>query len=248
VQSAPGKGCTFRLEIPVNPLAGVASPAGRTDVPVLPMPPEIAACRALVVDDIADNREVLVQLLQSAGFEVRAVAGAREALDLCPAWEPRLVLMDTRMPEMNGYDAIRQLRSGLAGARIKIISVSAAAFEEDRLAALAAGADDFVAKPFRDLELLDKIRILLGGQPVLRPADGGTAGRYPPIAPLSTEAVRRLPDDLRRQLHTAVVVADFDQVMLLIERVKEHDPQVAQGLADLAGQFDAENLLRWLTP
>ena len=246
VQSAPGKGCTFRLEIPVNPLAGVASPAGRTDVPVLPMPPEIAACRALVVDDIADNREVLVQLLQSAGFEVRAVAGAREALDLCPAWEPRLVLMDTRMPEMNGYDAIRQLRSGLAGARIKIISVSAAAFEEDRLAALAAGADDFVAKPFRDLELLDKIRILLGGQPVLRPADGGPAGRYPPIAPLSTEAVRRLPDDLRRQLHTAVVVADFDQVMLLIERVKEHDSHVAQGLADLAGQFDAENLLRLL--
>lgn len=246
VQSEPGKGCTFRLEIPVNPLAGVASPAGRTDVPVLPMPPEIAACRALVVDDIADNREVLVHLLQSAGFEVRAVANAREALELCAGWEPRLILMDTRMPEMNGYDAIRQLRSGPAGERIKIISVSAAAFAEDRLAALAAGADDFVAKPFRDLELLEKIRTLLGGQPVIRPADGGVESHHPPIAHLSADAVRRLPDDLRRQLHTAVVVADFDQVMLLIERVKEHDSHVAQGLADLAGQFDAENLLRLL--
>ena len=248
VQSEPGKGCTFRLEIPVNPLAGVASPAGRTDVPVLPMPPEIADCRVLVVDDIADNREVLVHLLQSAGFEVRAVATAREALELCASWEPRLLLMDTRMPEMNGYDAIRQLRGGPAGAGVKIISVSAAAFEEDRQAALAAGADDFVAKPFRDLELLDKIRILLGGQPATWPAEGGAEGHHPALGQLNAETVRLLPDELRRQLHTAVVVADFDQVTLLIERVKEHHPQVAQGLADLASQFDAENLLRLLGP
>ena len=246
VASEAGKGCTFRLEIPVNPLAGVALPAGQSDWPGLPRPAEMAACRVLVVDDIADNREVLVQLLQSAGFEVRAVTGGRDAFELCAEWEPRLILMDTRMPEMNGYEAIRQIRSGPAGARVKIISVSAAAFEEDQVAALAAGADEFVAKPFRDLELLEKIRILLGGQPGLRSGDGGAEGRHPLIAHLNAEAVGRLPDELRRQLHTAVVVADFDQVMLLIERVKEHDPQAAQGLADLAGQFDAENLLRLL--
>ena len=243
VQSEAGQGCTFCLEMPVNPLAGVSSPGGRNDLPSLPLCPEVAGSRALVVDDIADNRELLVQLLQSAGFEVRAVAAAREALDLCAEWEPRLILMDTRMPEMSGYEAIRQLRAGPAGARIKIISVSAAAFVEDRQEALAAGADDFVAKPFRDLELLEKIRILLGGQPFV----GGAAGNRPVPDHLNAGAVRRLPEELRRQLQTAVVVADFDQVNALIEQARSLDPEIARGLADLAGQYDAEHLLRLLT-
>jgi len=238
VRSEPDQGTVFHLELPVVPLAAlVPAPVGDTPSPPAgPVAP--ASRRALVVDDLLDNRNLLVCLLETAGFEVRAVDSASECLALCRHWEPHLILMDTRMPEMDGHEAIRQLRAGPAGGHVKIISVSAAAFEEDRLAALTAGADDFVSKPFREAELLDKIHTLLGS------TVSAVAGPLP--ARLMAESVARLPGELRRQLHTAVASGDFDQAAELISTISE--PPVARELAKLAGDFDAETLLRLLDP
>jgi len=234
VRSEPDQGSVFRLEMPVVPLTDPApASVGET-----PLPPTTAPRHALVVDDLADNRELLVCLLKTAGFEVRAAESACECLELCRHWEPRLILMDTRMPEMDGHEAIRRLRASPVGGRVKIISVSAAAFEEDRLAALEAGADDFISKPYREAELLGKIHTLLE-----QPAPSNS---IPPPARLTAEMVARLPTELRQQLYLAVVSGDFDQASAIIASLPE--PLVAQGLAKLAGDFDAETLLQLLGP
>ncbi len=80
-----------------------------------------------------------------------------EALEAYQTWHPDLILMDNRMPVMNGTEATLQIRATEQGKALPIIAVTASAFEEDRQKILAQGASDFIRKPLRDQELLDKI-------------------------------------------------------------------------------------------
>ena len=237
VDSHPGRGSVFRLAVPVHAAHGQAAGPDDRQLPRLPAAPGDVPWRALVVDDILDNREMLQQLLQHVGFEVRAVASGAAALELAATWPPRLILMDAHMPEMDGCETIRRLKAGPAPVACKIIMVSASAFEGDRQAALAAGADDFVAKPYRDLELVETIRIQLGLQPA------------PPAAapvPVSAEDIGRLPAESRLALRTAVVEADYDRVNQLLKKLQLTEPAIAQKLAGLVQQFDADRLLQLL--
>ena len=244
-QSEPGRGSVFRLELPVVLLKGSVPAPGLKAVACCRIPPEAVACRLLVVDDLADNREVLQQLLVAVGFEVRAAGSGAEALAVCPEWRPQLILMDALMPEMNGYETIGRLRETPDGAAAKIIVVSAAAFAEDRRVALAAGADDFIAKPFRDSEILERICRHLGLN-CTPPAPAGEECPPVPAVHLTPELMRQLPDELREQLRSAVVMADFDRVFQLLDQVQKLNPELARGLGDLVSEFDAENLLRLL--
>lgn len=246
VQSEPGAGSVFRLEVPVKASVLSAVALGGEEIPVLRRTPETPGYRVLIVDDLADNREVLGQMLQTVGFEVQSAANGWEALRLAFAWQPQLILMDARMPEMDGFETIRCLRARRTGPQPSIIMVSAAAFEEDRRAALAVGADDFVAKPFRDVELLEKIRSQLGCQYSGRLEAPGQEGELKAAVNLSPESLSHLPAELRQALRAALVVGDFDSVLPLLEQAKELDAGVALALAALASQYDAREMLRLL--
>ena len=118
----------------------------------------------LVVDDKEDNREFLAQLLNPAGFDIRQAVNGEDALKQFKAWLPQLILMDLRMPVMDGYEAIRRIRTGAGGKKVKIIAVTASIFGEINSEALGAGADALILKPFREAELFEKMRILLGAE------------------------------------------------------------------------------------
>lgn len=103
--------------------------------------------RILVVDDGADGRHLLRSLLAPAGFEVHEASDGVEALDAIARLCPALVLMDWRMPVLDGLAATRRLRADPSLPQPRVIMVSGSVFEEGRQQALAAGADDFLRKP-----------------------------------------------------------------------------------------------------
>lgn len=117
--------------------------------------------RILVVDDVAINREVIVQMLEKLGYVASSVASGKEALQALELRPFDVVFMDIQMPGMDGYEATAHIRKS-TNARIKetvIIALTANALEGDEAKCLAAGMDDYLAKPIKKAMLEKKLRI-----------------------------------------------------------------------------------------
>jgi two-component system KDP operon response regulator KdpE len=112
----------------------------------------------LVVDDEAQIRRALHSILSTRGYQVLSASDGAEGLDLAIEHNPNLTVLDLAMPGMSGLDVCRELRTWYA-APILVLSVRGA--DADKIAALDAGADDFVTKPFSAGELLARVRALL---------------------------------------------------------------------------------------
>lgn len=116
--------------------------------------------RVLVAEDNATGREVLRQLLNIEGIELTFVEDGAQAVDIALRHDFDLILMDLRMPVLNGYDAIRAIRATetrVGRPRTPIVVVSAATSIEDVTACTEAGADAHLAKPIRSTELLKAV-------------------------------------------------------------------------------------------
>ena len=120
--------------------------------------------RILVVDDNDMNRDVLTRRLARRGFEVVSATDARQALEAARAHRPDLILMDMRLPDMDGGEATRSLKSQDGTRMIPVIALTAYAMDGDRESALQAGCDDYETKPVELDRLLGKIQGLLARQ------------------------------------------------------------------------------------
>jgi PAS domain S-box-containing protein len=213
VESTHGQGSTFVVTVPLGsaPLAddrGVApaAPARPPDssfvaapyvaeaarwLPELvrsgsgqgPEPGTVGRPRVLVADDNADMRQYLVRLLGKA-YEVEPVADGRAALAAAQARPPDLVLADVMMPELDGLGLLRELRAAPQTKPVPVVLLSARAGEESRVEGLAAGADDYLVKPFSARELLARV------------------GTHLEMARVRREAARR-EDELRAEARQA---------------------------------------------
>src|ERR1700729_742467 len=115
--------------------------------------------RLLVVDDEETILELLSGSLRLAGFEVATAANGMEALRVAAASRPDLVLLDVMMPNGDGFEGVRRMRSH--GPDVPVIFLSARDGVRERVAGLALGADDYVTKPFSLDEVLERIRAVL---------------------------------------------------------------------------------------
>ena len=115
----------------------------------------------LVVEDDPDARKVLSLILKLDGFEVSTVSGGREAIDSIRAAAPDLVLLDVMMPDLDGYEVCRSIRSEPATRLIPIVMLSGKADRESVVRGLAAGANEFLAKPIKPSSLTKQLRAAL---------------------------------------------------------------------------------------
>jgi two-component system cell cycle response regulator DivK len=115
----------------------------------------------LVVEDQEDNRRIIRDLLSSVNLEVIEAMTGEEGVALAQSRLPDLILMDIQMPVLDGYEATRRIKADARLQHIPIIVVTSYALSGDEAKARAAGADDYVAKPFAPRELLAKIREFL---------------------------------------------------------------------------------------
>ena len=119
------------------------------------------AATVLVVDDDRTNILVLVSQLKSEGYRTMTAGNGQEALDVVARELPDLILLDVMMPGMDGFETASRLKADPRSRNVPIIMVTAVADRESRLAALAAGAEEFVTKPVERIELLIRVRNLL---------------------------------------------------------------------------------------
>jgi adenylate cyclase len=114
----------------------------------------------LVVDDVPQNVRLLEAILTPRGYRVAAAQSGREALAMVAAEPSDLVLLDILMPEMDGYEVCRALRAQPQTSFLPVVMITASGAQE-KIAAIEAGADDFIAKPFEQAELLARVKSLL---------------------------------------------------------------------------------------
>jgi len=121
----------------------------------------MSARRILVVEDETAIRDMLVFNLGRAGYEVLGAGTAREARSAIANRQPDVILMDWMLPDVSGLELTRQLKREPATREIPVIMVTARGQEDDRVAGLEGGADDYITKPFSARELQARIRALL---------------------------------------------------------------------------------------
>jgi CheY-like chemotaxis protein len=117
----------------------------------------------LIVDDARDNREPYVEYLQSQGFRTREAETGRGALEQARRYNPDVILLDMRLPDLAGVEVTRRLRA-TGFARARIIALTACVFQRDVAAAIESGCDAFLAKPCLPDAVVAEIRRLLGTQ------------------------------------------------------------------------------------
>jgi signal transduction histidine kinase len=158
----PRKGSTFTVELPIRAVAEVqstsCSPVGSGTVASL------KDVRALVVDDELDTRELLREVLESAGASVLAVDSADAAVKAFSLWMPDVVLSDIGMPEQDGLAMIRRIRAlpDHAGDRVPAAAITAYASREDAAQARSAGFQAHLAKPITPTEVVSTVATLVG--------------------------------------------------------------------------------------
>ncbi|MCX6910479.1 MAG: ATP-binding protein [Verrucomicrobia bacterium] len=247
VTSQIGRGCVFRFDIAVA--KGDSSAVARRTAlrHVLRLEPGQRKYRVLIADDVEDNRVLLRNLLETVGFETTQAADGEETLRQYEQWRPDLILLDLRMPVVDGYEVIRRIRARHDAPPVRLIVVTASAFQESRNAILAAGADDFIIKPYREAMLLEAIREFLGVKYVYA---GEIAA--PPPAGSSTKIERAslaaLPADWIDAMRRAALAADLDHLLELIARIESRDAALARALRQLMERFDYKRLLQLLQP
>jgi signal transduction histidine kinase/DNA-binding response OmpR family regulator len=207
VESHLGAGSVFSFTIPLQLLAeeSAAVAPARSVVGY-----EGPRRRLLVVDDIDVNRSLLLDLLAPLGFELRVVASGADALRVAPEFQPHLIFLDLRMPGMDGLELARRLRAAAGGDKLKLIAMSASVLSFNRDDAFTAGCDDFLAKPFREDDLLAQLELHLQ----LTWRDESPTTSSPPPTALS-----ELPQ--RARLEELLAMAQRGEVKRLREQLHE---------------------------
>jgi len=117
--------------------------------------------RILIIEDQDDNRAIMRDLLNTAGYKLIEAVDGEEGVKLAQIERPDLILMDIQLPILDGYEATRRIRAVAELKSIPIIAVTSYALSGDDVKARAAGCDSYVAKPFSPRELLAKVREFL---------------------------------------------------------------------------------------
>jgi two-component system cell cycle response regulator DivK len=121
------------------------------------------AKKILVVEDDTDNRRIVIKVLTVEGYEVVEATDGIEALAQARAAQPDLILMDLALPNLDGWEATRRLKSDPATRAIPVVALTAIAMSGDEEQARAAGCDDYIAKPARPVMIREVVKRYIGG-------------------------------------------------------------------------------------
>ncbi|MEG4444003.1 PAS domain S-box protein [Microcoleus sp. AT9_B5] len=249
-----GQGTIFRFDIVAIEVAEPDEKSLLITQEVIGLESNQPVYRILVVEDVEENRQLLLKILEPLGFEVREAVNGQEAIALWSTWKPHLIWMDMRMPVMDGYEATREIKaleqqSALAGENInlpanssptnatKIIALTASAFEEDRAKIMTAGCDDFIHKPFRESMLFDKMAQHLGVRYLYQEDLSHSLPQPATPRNLTPEDLNVMPSEWIAQFRQEVLCANDELILQLIDQIPESEASLAHTLRDLVNNF-----------
>ncbi|MBD2693918.1 ATP-binding protein [Anabaena catenula] len=247
INSILGQGTTFIccLQLTLADNVDVISPIQNIKR-VVGLEPGQPRHRILIVEDILENRQLLVKLLKYVGFDVCAVENGLEAIEIYKEWKPDLIWMDIQMPVMNGYEATKQLRAMSQGKKLTMIALTASAFEEDKQAILDVGCDDIVAKPFEETILFEKMAHYLKLRYVY--SDKKYRQKLPKLdnnklIQLTRSDLQVMPSNWITQVYEAALVIDDAKLYELFQLIPAEHQQIADTLRNLVDNFHIETII-----
>lgn len=262
-ESEVGVGTRFQFVIPIKYSLPHEKPVESDkktflNLRVNRLTPDQSKYRILVVDDEPDNRLLLCDLLVPAGFEVQTACNGKEAVERWQDWSPDLIWMDLRMPCMDGYEAVMQIRKQEIDIqpepRVKIIALTASVFEGKKEQALASGFDDFLLKPFQEAMIWDLMTRHIGAQYIYLPMEEKedlqdshvSCDRETPssISPQDIEkGLGKMPLDWLESLEKSATRLRGKQVIQLLEKIPIENQVIASRLEELADNFEFNEIV-----
>lgn len=251
ISSQPGQGSTFCFYIRAalaDAVTGRQPSSGR----VIGLAPDQPTYRILVVDDTDTNRQLMVKWLTTVGMEVCEAKNGQEAIEQWLSFAPDLIWMDMRMPIMDGFEAVRQIRAqekAAKGSATKIIAITAAVFEEERQAILAAGCDDFVGKPCSEASIFDKIAQHLGtvyiqAQETISCSLNQQPNLQPDLTQLIQAGLATMPNQWIAQLNRAALIANDQAIFQILEELPESQIALKEAIIQLVNAFRLDQLIQ----
>lgn len=247
VASKLGKGTTFKFDLPVKLAQKITSQENINSKRVLSLAPNQATYKVLIVDDKVINRQLLFKLLDPVGFVAKEAGNGQEAIRIWEEWEPHLILMDMRMPIMDGYEATKYIKSQVKGSATAIIAVTASVLEEEKALVLSAGCDDFIRKPFKENIIFDTLTKHLGVTYIYELTQTQNNNDLKTVE-LNLQRFQLLPKEWLSQLSGAVLEADTERAMNLIQEISVTEAPLAQSLTILVRKFQFEKILDLIEP
>lgn len=243
VRSTLGAGTTFTLELPVDVDGAVdrSVPPPRDGV-VTALEPSERVPTVLVVDDDATNRALIRSLLGRVGILVEEAQDGAVALTRFEQRPADLVFMDVKMPLMDGLQATARLRATDAGKSVPIVMLSASVLRLDQRSVLDTGANQFIAKPFREDDIWDALERHLGVRLVRTPR--APESRRTPV--VTREQVAALGAARVAELREAVELGYLSRIHPILAPARETHPEVVSTLTRLADELETDALLRLL--
>jgi PAS domain S-box-containing protein len=245
VASELGKGSVFAFQVVIKE-GTVEAASSKTAKRVVGMAKGQKAFQVLVVDDLAVNLIVAVNFLKLAGFETIEATNGKEAIEKFEEYFPDLVLIDLRMPVMNGYEAIRHIRSTEKGKLVPIVAISANLFEDEKIKLQDIDIQGYIHKPFREGEFYGTIGKALGVEYLYEDEIPLPLNEYLYDDKAAARDIALLPGDILLKLRNAVGVADSDQMAAIFEGPRFDNQPLAQYLIKRGDNFEWEYLQRLL--
>jgi PAS domain S-box-containing protein len=254
LNSTLGVGSSFTFDIQINLVSKAEIQNAPIQSQIIGLATSQLEHRILVVDDAIDSRLLLVKILSSIGFSTREAANGIEAIAIWNEWRPSLILMDMRMPVMDGYEATREIKSRemanplITNSRTIIIALTANAFEEQREEMMDAGCDDLINKPFREELLLEKLSHHLGVEYIYQEENNLTIQqRNTDITPAQLQnSLSQMSPEWKQRVYHAAAAGSDDLILQLIEQIPDNNIIFANYLRDLANNFQFEKIMEFM--
>jgi signal transduction histidine kinase/DNA-binding NarL/FixJ family response regulator len=241
LESEVGKGSLFRVRLPAEIAESADFKTPVDDKPrVIGLAPGQKTWRILIVDDNRENLLLLKSLLEEVGFIVLEAENGKQAVEAFEKESPELILMDMRMPVMDGYEATRRIRNMVGGDLVKIVATTASAFKEQRPDILAAGCNEVVYKPFRDHEIFETMARVLDIKyfyeeksiEAIRKAENN----------LTADMLADLPGELLQELRETTLALNREAAFEVIARIADRSPEAGAGLKELVDNYQMVEL------
>ncbi|MBD1885688.1 PAS domain S-box protein [Microcoleus vaginatus] len=246
LKSTLHRGSTFSFEIPVQLPQAESLPPESSNQRVIGLAPGQPTYRILIVEDLEENRRLLVDILTSVGFEVREAKQGVEALSLWKSWRPHLILMDLRMPIVDGYTATKHIRERPQSQETVIIALTASIFGEEREKVIMAGFNDFISKPFQQKEIFDKLAKYLGVTYIYEAVEPTPQKQL--VETVSVEDLSIMPPQWLEQMYQAAYYLDTEVMNELIGQIPASKASLSQALTDYINNFNSDRIMELIRP
>jgi signal transduction histidine kinase/FixJ family two-component response regulator len=210
---------------------------------VLHLAPEYKV-KALLVDDVKENRDVLAKLLTDIGVETFEAENGQEGIEKTKEHIPDIVFMDMRMPVMRGEDAVKQILREFGKDRIKIVVITASAFDRRKEFYFEMGCHEFISKPFREESVFNCLTKLLDVEFVYDESDSQNKEQLP----LSDQDLAKLsiPKDIHENLMSSAALHNISSFERYLEELEQSDgssKQLTEHLRSLLNNYDLEAIV-----